>query len=305
MEALVAARKKCTSIIANNRKEWDRPCIRRGVCFLFQPKIRTVTSSGFGISAIIKGLRRIVRSTGFDLIRYRQDDRVDISPDYDEMIVETIRYVRPFTQTSPQRIASLCDAIRYITAAQIPGDIVECGVWRGGSMMAVGRTLIETGDTARDLFLYDTFEGMPQPSERDITYSGTSASTLMHQGRKDDPFSIWCYAPLETVKGLLYGVGYPREKIHFVQGKVEDTIPQVVPERIALLRLDTDWYESTHHELIHLFPRLSRGGVLIVDDYGHWQGARQAVDDYLAEFGAKLLLNRIDYTGRIAIKVFD
>lgn len=264
-----------------------------------------MTTSGFGISAIIKGLRRIVRSTGFDLVRYRRDDQVGISPDYDELIVETIRLVRPFTQTSPQRIASLCDAIRYIVKAQIPGDIVECGVWRGGSMVAIARTLLETGDTARNLFLYDTFEGMPQPGEKDVTYSGTSASTLMHQSRKDDSLSIWCYAPLEQVKSLVCGVGYPREKIHFVQGKVEDTISHIVPERIALLRLDTDWYESTRHELIHLFPRLSKGGVLIVDDYGHWQGSRQAVDDYLAESGAKLLLNRIDYTGRIALKVFD
>lgn len=268
-------------------------------------KIRAMTSSRFGISAIIKSFRRVVRSTGFDLVRCRRDDQVDISPDYDETLVETIRQVRPFTQTSPSRIASLCDATRYIVRAQIPGDIVECGVWRGGSMMAVARTLLEIGDTARELFLYDTFEGMPQPGEKDITYSGTSASTLMHQSRKDDPSSIWCYAPLETVKHMVYAIGYPREKIHFVQGKVEETIPHIVPERVALLRLDTDWYDSTRHELIHLFPRLTRGGVLIVDDYGHWQGARRAVDDYLVESGAKLFLNRIDYTGRIALKVFD
>jgi O-methyltransferase len=70
-----------------------------------------------------------------------------------------------------------------------------------------------------------------------------------------------------------------------------------------LLRLDTDWYDSTRHELVHLFPRLSQGGVLIIDDYGHWKGARQAVDDYLKESGTRLLLNRIDYTGRIAVKV--
>jgi len=88
-------------------------------------------------------------------------------------------------------------------------------------MMAVARILLETGDTARDLFLYDTFEGMPQPGEKDVTYSGTTASTLMHQGRKDDPSSIWCYAPLEAVKNLVCGVGYPREKIHFAQGKFD------------------------------------------------------------------------------------
>jgi hypothetical protein len=86
---------------------------------------------------------------------------------------------------------------------------------------------------------------------------------------------------------------------------VEDTIPAAAPERIALLRLDTDWYDSTRHELECLYPRLMRGGVLILDDYGHWQGARQAADEYLARHGGKLLLNRIDYTGRVAVKVFE
>ena len=91
--------------------------------------------------------------------------------------------------------------------------------------------------------------------------------------------------------------------MRFVPGRVEETIPEAAPERIAVLRLDTDWYESTRHELEHLFPRLAVGGVLIIDDYGHWQGARRAVDEYLAASGARLLLSRIDYTGRMAVKI--
>ena len=98
-------------------------------------------------------------------------------------------------------------------------------------------------------------------------------------------------------------MGYPAERIHFVQGKVEETIPRVLPERIALLRLDTDWYESTRHELIHLYPKLCAGGVLVLDDYGHWQGSRKAVDEWMAQTGTRMLLNRVDYTGRIAVKV--
>jgi hypothetical protein len=96
--------------------------------------------------------------------------------------------------------------------------------------------------------------------------------------------------------------GYPQHKLHFIRGRVEDTIPVEAPERISLLRLDTDWYESTRHELIHLFPRLASGGVVIIDDYGHWKGARRAVDEYFRENGIPILLNRIDYTGRTAIK---
>ena len=96
--------------------------------------------------------------------------------------------------------------------------------------------------------------------------------------------------------------GYPSEKLHFVRGPVEETIPDCVPEQIALLRLDTDWYESTKHELLHLFPRLQPGGVLIVDDYGHWQGAQRAVDEYFGTEHPPLFLSRIDYAARIAIK---
>lgn len=253
------------------------------------------------MSSVVGMLRKAVRSIGFDVVRYRTDV-ADIPPDCDAAVAQTIRQVREYTQTSPERIASLCEATRYVVAAQIPGAIVECGVWRGGSMMAVIRTLLEAGDTSRELFLYDTFEGMPEPGAKDVTFTGTPASDLMRSARKDDPHSIWCYAPLDAVKRAIGGLGYPEKKVHFVQGKVEETIPRSAPEHIALLRLDTDWYESTRHELIHLYPRLSKGGVLVIDDYGHWQGSRKAVDEWLAQADSKILLNRIDYTGRIAVK---
>ena len=261
-----------------------------------------MSSSNSAASPIVSMLRKMVRSIGFDVVRYREND-VDIPPDCDAAIAETIRHVRTYTQTSPERIASLCDATRYVVGAQIPGAIVECGVWRGGSMMAVIRTLIEAGDVTRDLFLYDTFEGMPEPGAKDVTHTGTPASVLMRNASKDDPNSIWCYAPIDVVKRAVYGIGYAESRIHFVQGKVEETIPRLAPEKIALLRLDTDWYESTRHEIIHLFPRLSKGGVLMIDDYGHWKGSRKAVDEWLAQAGIKILLNRIDYTGRVAVKI--
>ena len=107
----------------------------------------------------------------------------------------------------------------------------------------------------------------------------------------------------EGVRKLLTGAGYPESRLHFVRGAVEQTLPARAPEQVAILRLDTDWYESTRHELVHLFPRLTVGGVLIVDDYGHWEGARKAVDEYFGAEHAPLLLTRVDYTGRVAIKV--
>jgi len=97
-------------------------------------------------------------------------------------------------------------------------------------------------------------------------------------------------------------IGYPEQQIHFVEGLVEETLPAEAPEEIALLRLDTDWYSSTKHELEQLYPRLAPGGVLILDDYGHWQGARRAVDEYFAENQITLLLNRVDSTARIGVK---
>jgi len=121
---------------------------------------------------------------------------------------------------------------------------------------------------------------------------------------QSEGFNEWCYSPLEEVQKNLYSTNYPKEKITFIKGKVEETIPNIIPEKISILRLDTDWYESTYHELMHLFPRLSKGGVLIIDDYGHWKGSREAVDKYLKENEISMLLNRIDYTGRIGVKVF-
>jgi len=104
------------------------------------------------------------------------------------------------------------------------------------------------------------------------------------------------------VQANLGRTGYPAERIHYVKGKVEETIPATLPSRIALLRLDTDWYESTRHELQHLYPLLSTHGVLIIDDYGHWQGARQAVDEYFAASAEPVFLHRVDYTARLVVK---
>ena len=107
---------------------------------------------------------------------------------------------------------------------------------------------------------------------------------------------------MDEVRRNLFSTGYPENQLSFVEGPVEETIPETVPDKIALLRLDTDWYESTLHELRHLYPLLSEGGVLIIDDYGHWKGAREATDQYLREESPKILLNRIDMTCRLGVK---
>jgi hypothetical protein len=202
--------------------------------------------------------------------------------------------------TSNEKLFALVVAVRYVVDRAIPGEIVECGVWRGGSMQAVALALLGRGVTDRDLRLFDTFAGMPDPTEEDRALDGTPAAELLAGSPRDA--KIWAVASLEDVREGMAETGYPAERVHYSVGKVEDTLPAQAPERIALLRLDTDWYESTRHELQHLYPLLADGGVLIIDDYGHWDGARRAVDEYFAEQAEPLLLNRIDYTGRVAIK---
>jgi O-methyltransferase len=246
-----------------------------------------------------KWLIRTARKMGYEIVRTGGPVRLPL--DFDPVHREIYSKVQDRTMTSPERIYSLIEAVKYVGQNNIRGAIVECGVWRGGSMMAVAETLLREGDTSRELFLYDTFEGMSEPGEEDKTRLGEAASDLMaHTDREQH--SVWAYSTLETVQKGMKSTGYPEDRIHYVRGKVEDTIPGTMPGEIAVLRLDTDWYESTRHELLHLFPLLCKGGVLILDDYGHWQGARKAVDEYFSQNRQPILLNRIDETGRIAIK---
>lgn len=231
-------------------------------------------------------------------------EEVTYPPDFSPAAVALCEAVSEFTMTSPERVLALHDAVRYLVANDIEGDVVECGVWRGGSMMVVAKTLLALGD-ARDLHLCDTFEGMSAPTEHDKALDSRTAEGMLSQAERAAGCSVWCVAGEDDVRHNLASTGYPSQHIHFVRGKVEDTLPAKAPERIALLRLDTDWYESTKHELEVLYPRLVEGGVLILDDYGYWQGARKAVDEYFAgaEFATnRPLLHRIDLTGRMVVK---
>lgn len=221
-------------------------------------------------------------------------------PDYDEVTAATIQAVKPYTMTSHDKLHALIAATRYVHQHKIDGAVVECGVWRGGSMHAVARTLDAFGDHSRDLHLFDTFEGMPPPGEKDRRHDGRSAEALLGAAKSDKDW-VKAIASLEDVKQGFENVPYPSERVHYHQGMVEEMIPEGAPEKIAILRLDTDWYASTRHELKHLYPRLVSGGVLIIDDYGWWQGSREATEEFLEETGERLLLVRAG-TGRICVK---
>lgn len=248
--------------------------------------------------AMIKAaVHKCFRAFGLDVVKFHREEQT-FPPDFSSEEIGTFREVRPWTMTSPERIYALIQAVRYISSNGIVGAVVECGVWKGGSMAAVAKTLLQLQDLSRDLFLFDTFEGMTEPAANDYEYTGKHATQVL----SEEIGSRCSDAPLEQVKEVMVSTGYPKDKIHFVRGRVEETIPGSAPDTISLLRLDTDWYESTKHELTHLFPRLSRSGVIIIDDYGHWKGSRKACDEYFADQRVPILLSRIDYTGRIAVK---
>lgn len=233
------------------------------------------------------------------------DDLDAMKPSPEDMRI--IQQAFPYTMTGARRLQALVDAVRYCEQRALPGAFVECGVWRGGSVLAMILTLQELGADHRDLYLFDTFEGMTEPTDHDTSPFDRPARETWSEAEKDGG-KAWSWAFAEetfnedAVRKLLLDTGYPADRVHFVRGPVEETIPDHQPPEIALLRLDTDWYESTRHELEHLYPALVTAGVLIVDDYGHWEGSRIATDEYFSTTAKPLMLGRIDYGARIAVK---
>lgn len=237
-------------------------------------------------------IKKWVRRLGYDIIQLPLDLTVEEK--------EIVLAVSPFTLTGADRLMCLIRATKYIVENRIEGDFVECGVWRGGSMMAVAHTLKQLGDTTRKLCLYDTFAGMSTPTDKDVRFDGMTAQRLIETVYKNA--GAWRRAGKGEVTRNLLTTGYPESNLLLVEGKVEETIPRTLPAQICLLRLDTDWYESTRHELNYLYPKLVKNGVLIIDDYGHWLGSKQATDEYFEQRTLKPFLHRVDYTCRVAVK---
>jgi len=226
----------------------------------------------------------------------------------DEEFLSVLQVCSPYTMHTQYGafdvLFSLYHNVKYIIEHDIPGDFVECGVWSGGLILLIAEVLLRLGVTDRKIYLYDTFEGMPKPDDVDKDWEGIPAGpTWEHYNNKGKK---WGYGgQVENVKEVLDLSKYPSKNYIFVEGMVEDTIPKNMPEEIALLRLDTDFYSSTYHELVHLYPLISVGGVLIIDDYGYYQGARKATDQYFDEKKVKMFLSRIHSSVRMGIKIED
>ena len=233
-------------------------------------------------------------------------DTSDIAVELDTEEVKLISYVleNNFTMTSVARLVNTLKACKYVVQNNIPGDFVECGVWRGGHGI-LAKKIFERMGSSKKVWMFDTFEGMAEPTEYDVNAKTKEKALIKYQGKNKGTHVDWCYASLEDVKKCCQVSGIDINSINFIKGDVCNTLndPANRPDNIAVLRLDTDWYKSTKAELEWLYPNLSNSGVLIIDDYGHWQGSRKAVDEYFANSEYKPLFNVVDYTGRSAIKI--
>jgi O-methyltransferase len=223
----------------------------------------------------------------------------DMEPDF----LDAYERCKAFTMTSIERLYGLYKSVEYLCAAGVPGDLAECGVWRGGSCMLMSLALLRQRDTTRRIFMFDTFDGHPRPDpEKDIDIWGNRAVDEWQRRETNGTIRGWGFASIAETRANLMSTGYPGDRLVFVKGTVERTVPEDRTEYLALLRLDTDWYHSARAALHHLYPKLVPGGVLIIDDYGHYKGQRQAVDAYFREIGCTPLLHRIDYSCRVMVK---
>jgi hypothetical protein len=188
-----------------------------------------------------------------------------------------------YTMSLPTSRWALVQALRHLHNAGIEGDFVECGVWRGGNLV-IARRMAENLGRERRIWAYDTFGGMTEPSEHDVKFGKTLDTNQKFEELQRDGFNDWCYASLEEVRANVEKTGGIGEVV-YRKGDVRETLADAanLPDKIALLRLDTDFYDSTKIEMETLYPRLVSGGVLIVDDYGAWAGSKKAVDEYLGQ----------------------
>ena len=246
--------------------------------------------------AAIRGLR----------LGRRPDDEARIPVELSDAEGEIFHHVRrnQLSMTRPERLWATLLACKYVDDQRIEGDFVECGVWRGGHALMAAETFRLRG-AGRKVYLFDTFEGMTMPTVKDrVLASGKAAADKFLKSQKET-HNAWCYASLEDVRNNFDARGLLDDRAVFVQGDVCQTldVEANLPASISVLRLDTDWYASTKKELEVLYPRLAVGGVLILDDYGHWAGAKQATDEYFAARGDRPFLHYTDYSCRAGIRM--
>jgi hypothetical protein len=210
------------------------------------------------------------------------------------------------TMISYERAVTLYQQVRHLELNGIEGALVECGVWKGGASALMALANIEHGSKRRELFLFDSFQGLPEPTKRDGAAVMAKAQRLAGRNLSGsgalEPIG-WDRASRRDCEEIFRTVGYPAEHVHYHEGWFQETLPRTTGiGAVALLRLDGDWYESTKVCLEILYPKVVPGGFVVIDDYGHHEGCREAVDEYRREHGIREFLHHIDTTGRYWIK---
>lgn len=250
-------------------------------------------------------LKETVKVFGFDVSRITESNRVpaEFPSDFEDEYVDVIKKCRPYTMTSNERLYQLMLCVKYIVQNNIKGDFVECGVWRGGSILAMIETLKMLGISDRQIHLFDTFSSQDifatkEPTEADTPFNSTREELRISLAAEKVDFSV----NVADVRNLMAQTGYPEKNLSFHVGRVEDTIPVSSIDSISLLRLDTDWYDSTKVQLESFYHRVSLNGVVIFDDYGFWKGHKKAVDEFLNSHRIQPLMIRNDQSCRFLIK---
>ena len=254
-------------------------------------------------------IKKMINYLGFDLVRYsgKSPDN-EVPHDICQEFLSLYHKNRDILGNFTPKLYTTYKITEYLVKNKILGDFIECGVYKGRQIALMALTLKRYDDLTRDIYLYDTFAGMTIPTHKDFKKHRSQVDTYEKnlakwKKKQRNDHNLYCYAPLDMVKKTVRATGYPDNKIHYVVGDVRKTIPNDLHRKIAFLRLDTDWYELTKHELVNLFPLVVHKGATSVDDYGSWQGARDAVDEFLAEQKFYPLLFRTGTSERAFLKL--
>lgn len=221
---------------------------------------------------------RAVRQFGFELVRPVDPEARDVGLNYT---------TDADTMVGKPRLDSLQACLVDVLRDGVPGDVIETGVWRGGASIFMRAVLHAYGITDRTVWVADSFQGLPKPDP--VRFPADAGDELW----KASALAV----PLEEVKANFAAYGLLDDQVRFLVGWFRETLPAAPIDRLALLRLDGDLYESTMDALTALYPRLSVGGYVIVDDYGAMASCRKAVEDFRAERGITDEIARIDWTG--------
>lgn len=248
---------------------------------------RCLTRGSYRAPARVEGDRRwhlyaaaasLARRFGFELVR----------PVDEEAFAQGVDYTTEAdTMIGRFRLDNLQACVTDVLRRGVPGDLIETGVWRGGASIFMRAVLRAYGVTDRVVWVADSFQGLPRPDP--ARYPADTDDALW----KASALAV----PVDQVKANFASYGLLDDQVRFLVGWFRDTLPTAPIDRLAVLRLDGDMYESTMDALGALYPRLSVGGYVIVDDYGAIASCRQAVEDFRAQHGITAEIQRIDWTG--------